>query len=105
MNSLLCLYDPLDLPYLVRLGWRNNVSDIPLDVGLPMHVDIPRLREGKVGGFFWYAFSHLFRARIDLAWVQVCICALCRELSRGKGLFDFDMEGAVCLSQRFADKS
>jgi hypothetical protein len=61
LNSLLHLYDAPDLPYLVRLGWRNNVSEIPLHAGLPMHVDIPRLREGKVGGFFWYAFSQLFR--------------------------------------------
>ncbi|KAI9572382.1 membrane dipeptidase-domain-containing protein [Boletus coccyginus] len=44
------------LPELARRGWRNNVSDIPLDVRLPMHVDIPRLREGKVGGFFWSVF-------------------------------------------------
>jgi len=46
----------IDLPYLVRLGWRNNVSEIPLHAGLPMHVDIPRLREGKVGGFFWSVY-------------------------------------------------
>ncbi|KAG8213528.1 membrane dipeptidase-domain-containing protein [Butyriboletus roseoflavus] len=46
----------IDLPYLARMRWQNNVSDIPLDVGLPMHVDIPRLREGKVGGFFWSVY-------------------------------------------------
>jgi membrane dipeptidase len=43
-----------DLPIVARFGWRNNVTDIPLDGQMPMHVDIPRLREGKVGGFFWY---------------------------------------------------
>ena len=57
MNSFLHPHDSLDLPYFVRMGWRNNVSDIPLDAKLPMHVDIPRLRKGKVGGFFWCAFS------------------------------------------------
>ncbi|KAF8441768.1 membrane dipeptidase-domain-containing protein [Boletus edulis BED1] len=46
----------IDLPYFVRMGWRNNVSAIPLDLELPGHVDIPRLREGKVGGFFWSVY-------------------------------------------------
>lgn len=59
VNTLLYLHNPPDLPFLVRMNYRNNVSDIPVDVGLPMHVDIPRLREGKVGGFFWYAFSRI----------------------------------------------
>ncbi|KAG6334054.1 hypothetical protein ID866_5042 [Astraeus odoratus] len=45
-----------DLPVVARYGWRNNVSDIPLDGKMPMHVDIPRLREGKVGGFFWSVY-------------------------------------------------
>lgn len=67
MNSLLYIYDSPDLPILARTRWRNNVSDIPLDVGLPMHVDIPRLREGKVGGFFWYDFSQPSRTWIDPA--------------------------------------
>lgn len=39
---------------VARFVWRNNVTDVPLDGQMPMHVDIPRLREGKVGGFFWY---------------------------------------------------
>ncbi|KAG2121420.1 membrane dipeptidase-domain-containing protein [Suillus cothurnatus] len=46
----------IDLPILARLGWRNNVTDIHLDKQMPMHVDIPRLREGKVGGFFWSVY-------------------------------------------------
>ncbi|KIJ67460.1 hypothetical protein HYDPIDRAFT_166055 [Hydnomerulius pinastri MD-312] len=46
----------IDLPEVVRFGWRNNVSDVPLDGKMPEHVDISRLREGKVGGFFWSVF-------------------------------------------------
>ncbi|KAG2072281.1 hypothetical protein BDR04DRAFT_1051732 [Suillus decipiens] len=46
----------IDLPMVVRFGWRNNVTDVPLDNQMPMHVDIPRLREGKVGGFFWSVY-------------------------------------------------
>ncbi|KAF9231912.1 membrane dipeptidase-domain-containing protein [Melanogaster broomeanus] len=46
----------IDLPEVARLGFRNNVSGIPLDGKMPMHVDIPRLREGKVGGFFWSVY-------------------------------------------------
>ena len=63
-----------------------------------MHVDIPRLREGKVGGFFWYAFSRVFRIWIHTNWVQVCIRVLCRQFNRGKGFFDRYVESAVCLS-------
>ncbi|KAG1817414.1 hypothetical protein DFJ58DRAFT_833519 [Suillus subalutaceus] len=44
------------LPIVARFGWRNNVTDIHLDSQMPMHVDIPRLREGKVGGFFWSVY-------------------------------------------------
>lgn len=46
----------IDLPIVARFGWRNNVTDVPLDSQMPMHVDIPRLREGKVGGFFWSVY-------------------------------------------------
>ncbi|KAG1777045.1 membrane dipeptidase-domain-containing protein [Suillus placidus] len=46
----------IDLPMVARFGWRNNVTDVPLDGQMPMHVDIPRLREGKVGGFFWSVY-------------------------------------------------
>lgn len=46
----------IDLPIVARFGWRNNVTDVPLDGQMPMHVDIPRLREGKVGGFFWSVY-------------------------------------------------
>ncbi|KAG1904364.1 membrane dipeptidase-domain-containing protein [Suillus fuscotomentosus] len=46
----------IDLPMVARFVWRNNVTDVPLDGQMPMHVDIPRLREGKVGGFFWSVY-------------------------------------------------
>ncbi|OAX39946.1 hypothetical protein K503DRAFT_865002 [Rhizopogon vinicolor AM-OR11-026] len=46
----------IDLPLVARFGWRNNVTEVPLDSKMPMHVDIPRLREGKVGGFFWSVY-------------------------------------------------
>ncbi len=45
-----------DLPILVRFRYANNVSDFDLHGRMPAHVDIPRLREGKVGGFFWSVF-------------------------------------------------
>ncbi|KAH7912281.1 membrane dipeptidase-domain-containing protein [Hygrophoropsis aurantiaca] len=43
----------IDLPMVARFGWQANVSAVPLDKHMPLHVDIPRLRQGKVGGFFW----------------------------------------------------
>jgi len=46
----------IDLPILVRFRYANNVSDFDLHGRMPAHVDIPRLREGKVGGFFWSVF-------------------------------------------------
>lgn len=45
--------DTVDLPILARFGFANNASAIDLASSMPRHVDIPRLREGKVGGFFW----------------------------------------------------
>lgn len=43
----------LDLPILVRMKYANNVSAVDLNDEMPGHVDIPRLRKGKVGAFFW----------------------------------------------------
>ena len=43
-----------DLPFLTRDEFANNVSAIDLGSEMPGHVDIPRLRKGKVGGFFWW---------------------------------------------------
>lgn len=45
-----------DLPILTRFRYANNVSAFDLHGRMPGHVDIPRLREGKVGGFFWSVF-------------------------------------------------
>ncbi|KAJ7647559.1 membrane dipeptidase-domain-containing protein, partial [Roridomyces roridus] len=42
----------IDLPILLRSLVKNNVSAVDLTQPFPGHVDIPRLREGKVGGFF-----------------------------------------------------
>ncbi|KAF8995477.1 membrane dipeptidase-domain-containing protein [Cyathus striatus] len=46
----------IDLPILVRYYYSNNVSQIDLNSEMPAHVDIPRLKEGKVGGFFWSTY-------------------------------------------------
>lgn len=43
----------LDLPNLVRGVYANNASAFDLNGELQGHVDIPRLRKGQVGGFFW----------------------------------------------------
>ena len=44
-----------DLPAVARYLYANNVSAIDLKSPMPFHVDIPRLRKGRVGGFFWSA--------------------------------------------------
>ncbi|TFK44479.1 membrane dipeptidase-domain-containing protein [Crucibulum laeve] len=46
----------VDLPILTRAYYANNVSKIDLLSRMPGHVDIPRLRQGKVGGFFWSTY-------------------------------------------------
>jgi hypothetical protein len=50
----------VDLPILVRARYANNVSAFDLNEAMPGHVDIPRLREGKVGGFFWWVRRFVF---------------------------------------------
>lgn len=45
-----------DLPILVRSRYANNVSAVDLTKPFDGHVDIPRLREGQVGGFFWSTY-------------------------------------------------
>ncbi|KAF9512152.1 hypothetical protein BS47DRAFT_1394442 [Hydnum rufescens UP504] len=47
----------IDLPELVRFTYRNNVSAVHLKQPLPGHVDIPRLRSGQVGAFFWSVYT------------------------------------------------
>ncbi|KAJ2916290.1 hypothetical protein MD484_g4099, partial [Candolleomyces efflorescens] len=46
----------IDLPILVRSQYRNNVTAVDLEQPMPRHVDIPRLRKGKVGAFFWSTY-------------------------------------------------
>ena len=48
----------IDVPDFVRLTFRNNASAIHLDEPTPGHVDIPRLRAGRVGAFFWSLFTN-----------------------------------------------
>ncbi|KAF8813712.1 hypothetical protein BYT27DRAFT_7220083 [Phlegmacium glaucopus] len=45
-----------DLPILMRGQFANNVSAVDMESEMPGHVDIPRLRKGKVGGFFWSTY-------------------------------------------------
>ncbi|EIM79960.1 uncharacterized protein STEHIDRAFT_68867 [Stereum hirsutum FP-91666 SS1] len=46
----------IDLPILVRALYHNNVTAVDLEHETPGHVDIPRLRKGRVGGFFWSVY-------------------------------------------------
>ncbi|KAI5481439.1 glycerone kinase [Pseudohyphozyma bogoriensis] len=46
----------IDLPILARAFYLNLLPDIDLDKQTKGHVDVPRLREGGVGGFFWSAY-------------------------------------------------
>ncbi|KAI0319593.1 renal dipeptidase family [Amylostereum chailletii] len=46
----------IDLPWAMRMLSANNVSAIDLESPTAGHVDIPRLRKGKVGGFFWSVY-------------------------------------------------
>ncbi|KAJ7287753.1 membrane dipeptidase-domain-containing protein [Mycena rebaudengoi] len=46
----------IDLPILLRAKYANNVSAVDLTREFIGHVDIPRLRKGKVGGFFWSVY-------------------------------------------------
>jgi membrane dipeptidase len=47
----------IDLPEFARMTYKNNISAFDLNEPTPGHVDIPRLREGQVGGFFWSCFT------------------------------------------------
>ncbi|GAA5972202.1 hypothetical protein JCM11641_002356 [Rhodosporidiobolus odoratus] len=48
----------IDLPILARWYYANQIDDPEFDLRAPTkgEVDIPRLRKGKVGGFFWSVF-------------------------------------------------
>ncbi|KAH7344567.1 renal dipeptidase family [Rhizoctonia solani] len=41
---------------MVRAEYRNNITEFDMNKRMKYHVDIPRLRQGKVGGFFWSVF-------------------------------------------------
>ncbi|XP_070534022.1 dipeptidase 1-like [Ptychodera flava] len=45
-----------DLPGQIRRRWLNQLSEVNLWDDLPTHTDIPRLREGLVGGQFWSVY-------------------------------------------------
>ena len=50
-----------DLAIIIRYLYRNRIYDSNFTDhfehgGLAFHVDIPRLRAGKVGGSFWSAY-------------------------------------------------
>jgi len=47
----------IDLPYLVRAYYANNVSALDLHGTMPGQVDITRLRDGHVGAFFWSVYT------------------------------------------------
>ncbi|KAI0047473.1 hypothetical protein FA95DRAFT_1222815 [Auriscalpium vulgare] len=46
----------IDLPELIRTVYANNASAVELDKPTRGHVDIPRIRKGKLGGFFWSVY-------------------------------------------------
>ncbi|EIW79603.1 hypothetical protein CONPUDRAFT_106218 [Coniophora puteana RWD-64-598 SS2] len=46
----------IDLPEVIRMAFANNLSAVNIGKPFPMHVDIPRLRKGRVGGFFWSVY-------------------------------------------------
>jgi len=50
-----------DLAIFIRSEYKNNITNARFarefeKGGMPLHVDLPRLRSGKVGGAFWSAF-------------------------------------------------
>ncbi|KAI5826734.1 hypothetical protein K523DRAFT_322680 [Schizophyllum commune Tattone D] len=47
----------IDLPWLVRMIFKNDLAKFDLEKDMPYHVDIERLRKGKVGGFFWSVYT------------------------------------------------
>ena len=50
-----------DLAILIRFVYQNDLYNESFRKkfekgGMPAHVDLPRLKDGKVGGAFWSAF-------------------------------------------------
>jgi hypothetical protein len=51
--------------------YKNNITAFDLRERMPYHVDIPRMRKGRVGGFFWSVYvgckvSALVRAKVQV---------------------------------------
>lgn len=51
-----------DLAIFIRFAYQNHIYDEKFSKpfeqgGMPMHVDLPRLKEGKNGGAFWSVFT------------------------------------------------
>lgn len=51
-----------DLAILIRFGFNNhiygdNFTKPFTEGGMPYQVDLPRLKQGRVGGAFWSAFA------------------------------------------------
>ncbi|TFK92082.1 hypothetical protein K466DRAFT_481304 [Polyporus arcularius HHB13444] len=57
LNNAPVIDGHIDLPILVRSAFANNISAVDLEKPFAGHVDIPRLRKGKVGGFFWSVYT------------------------------------------------
>ncbi|CAK9782134.1 microsomal dipeptidase precursor (Dehydropeptidase-I) [Cutaneotrichosporon oleaginosum] len=47
----------IDLPIYVREMYGNDVTKFDLRKKMSGHVDIPRIREGRLGGFFWSVYA------------------------------------------------
>ena len=55
-KMLLSLSQHVDIAVQARYKYRNQLDKIDLDdANFPLHVNIPRLRQGKLGGLFWSA--------------------------------------------------
>ncbi len=60
-----------DLPWAIRQGYGNDVHGVDLTTDLSMstrlHTDIPRLREGGVGGQFWSVYVSANMSQLEAA--------------------------------------
>ncbi|WP_242914350.1 dipeptidase [Brevundimonas pishanensis] len=60
-----------DLPWAFRQGYQNDVHGVDLTSDLSMstrlHTDIPRLREGGVGGQFWSVYVSANMSQLEAA--------------------------------------
>ena len=45
-----------DFPMALRFLYKNDIANLTLDTKLPLHVDFPRLEEGKLKGQFWSVY-------------------------------------------------